>query len=114
MTSQNGQKVTEPAQLVYYNNDPTLTISFMDTTERYTVVRNTKHNGATILKVMSGGCEGYIYIMCQHRGRGESTGTVWFFSYCKGKRIERMFSVNPRKCYTLMKKHRKEMKKTLG
>lgn len=114
MTSENGQKVTKPAQLVYYDNDPMLTISFPDTVERYTIVQRVKHGGATIVQVTSKQYKGYVYIVHQQRERGESTGRVFFYGIYKGKRVERIFSVNPKKCYSLIKKYRKEMKKTPG
>lgn len=108
MVSENGKKVERPVQLTCTDDYSTLQVQLLDTIERYTVTKVTKHYGSLILKIKSGDCSGYVTITKQTTHRGEITGTVWFYQYCNRKKIERHYVINSNRCFNLVKKYRKE------
>lgn len=110
MISEDRIATNTPAQIVYYDNYPSLHLNLLDTIEAYSIDQVTEFSGSTLIRVSSEDCTGYLRINLSVDRKGDPSGTVWFYKYCNHKFTERKFVIDPKRCFKLVEKRRKKNK----
>lgn len=107
LIQENGVKREIPSQLMYSKYEPIMYLLLPDTVETYTIEQIDVYRRVVIVRVSSTECRGFVRIYTnavKRRGIDMDVGAVYFFKYCGSDPVDRLFTVDPDLCYSLVKK----------